>query len=98
MTPRQTLVLRKTHSKLVEELDAIPVLDHMYEHSIISIEEYKTMKVKEPDEERVRSLLTVIPEKGQRAYEELLSFLSTNKAWLHQKLVEMYDTTTESRC
>ena len=87
--------MKRGRDELVEQLIVGKVLDRLFSQTIINQEEYQKIKVKETEEERVRTLLDLIPVKGQRAYDELLTFLSSNKPWLYRRLIELNDSITE---
>ena len=68
----------------------------------VAIKRWKSLQLqvvrgKDSEEERTRSLLDLIPTKGQTAYEELMTFLSSHKSWLHERLLELADNITAGR-
>lgn len=99
MTSRCRLALLKSREELIRDLDIKPVTDYLLSKLILHPQDSQRILARQPDHERRRRLLDVLPQKGQRAFDELCQFLArpNNQAWLHRSISANLDGITQGR-
>ncbi|XP_037087040.1 apoptotic protease-activating factor 1-like isoform X3 [Pollicipes pollicipes] len=96
MEERQKRALTRARSKLLKDLDVADVLDHLLSKEIIHHDDYDVIKAKETRKERVAALLTLLPQRGPQAFEELVEGLRPNNSWLADELESQLNELNDS--
>lgn len=90
MSLRNRVALTKTSDHLLQDLNAMPVLNELLGRLVISHQEFDTISREKTRTEQVESLLTLLPLKDDRAFDEfsqlLLTACDVQQAWLHKRL------------
>lgn len=97
MTTRCTLALQKSQQELIKDLDIKPVTDCLLAKLILTREDCQRILAIHSDHDKRRLLLDLLPQRGQRAFDELCEFLAkpTNQPWLHQTLCKNLENITQ---
>lgn len=80
----------------MEDLEPLPLLDSLFSKTVLTREEYDTVRAKEPRQEQARCLLDLLQRKGRRAFEELTQMLGQGpQKHLNDNLLEILNNITE---
>lgn len=97
MTTRCQLALQKSQQELIRDLDIKPVTDCLLAKLVLTHEDCQRILAERSDNGKRRQLLSLIPNRGQQAFDELSEFLAkpANQTWLHHTLCENLDSITQ---
>ncbi|XP_046359287.2 uncharacterized protein LOC124137146 [Haliotis rufescens] len=88
MDPDKRQRLRKNHVKLKDNLQALPLVDRLYEKGVLSDDECDTVRSLSPQSEQIHCVLEYIKRKGNHGYMVFCDILQTLKPELYILLQE----------
>ena len=87
MSEEHRRTLKRMRKIFVENLEINPVLDELVSNDILNYEDEDRIKAAETTEEMIRTLLRILPRKGDKAFGALYAS-QEDKPWLQQMMVK----------
>lgn len=82
MEDRDRRKLQQNRLALLTDLEALEILDYLYQEKVLSEDDCERIRVKETRNDRCRLLLDMLPSKGPKAFRCFVSALETKYDFL----------------
>ncbi|XP_078589191.1 uncharacterized protein LOC144869625 [Branchiostoma floridae x Branchiostoma japonicum] len=96
MDPYDQARLRKNHTKLLENIESPHLVHYLYEKEVLSLDDIERIEAKTTTKDKNFKLLTMLPRRGEGAYEHFVGALKDQKVKVYDELVELLEKTDVS--
>jgi len=80
--------LQRNHVYLMENLEAEHIIDELYSKKILSANDYEEIRVETTSRRKTAKLLSILPRRGVRAFQEFLDALQKDWSFIADQLRE----------